>query len=207
MASTSSSRWKTSCDEVSSSSRAHPGNLPAASGRRADQTQTFPLRIILDETGAVEEKGRAFGGVIGWPVRKAGMVRIPIPGEVDPGLTDFGGKRQGRRPPARLADAAIGVIENECDLTGMESAGPSLQHRRPPTENVLVRGRAAERRFALSLRDVNLAPRRGRDCRPKLERSRIRICPAIRFNDVSPVGAPLLAGTVPKLFSGERVHF
>ena len=166
---------------------------PRGSRRLADQAQPFAFRIIPDETGAVEKHGGVLGRIIGGPAGKPCVVRIPAPCEMHPCLADIPGKSQRRRSSAGLANAESRIVENECDLAGVERARPSLQYRRPPTEDVLIGGRDTECGLAFALRDVDLAPGGGRNGSPEPERSRLGILPAIGLHNVPPSNSQALA--------------
>src|SRR5713226_6725340 len=176
------------------------------SRRLADQAQPFAFRIIPDETGAVEKHGGVLGRIIGGPAGKPCVVRIPAPCEMHPCLADIPGKGQRRRSSTGLTNAESRIVENECDLASVERAGPSLQCRRPPTENVLIGGRATECGLAFALRDVDLAPGGGRNGSPEPEWSRLGILPAIGLHDVPPSNSPALADALLQLLSRECIR-
>src|SRR5512140_33337 len=100
-------------------------------------------------------------------MEQTGMVRVSVPGEVDPCLADFPRKSHGRRSSACLPDTESGIVEYISYLAGMVSAGLAVQRRRPPAKNVAVGGCAAQSGLALSLRHMNLAPGRDGNGAPK----------------------------------------
>src|ERR1700757_807072 len=109
-----------------------------------DQSQSFFFGVVAYCAGRVKVHGCPLFRSVCGPMRQAVVIGIAGSGKIHPSSTDLLRQNECRGIAPTIVVANFGIVECECDFTGVEGTGAIVQHGRPPGIYVRVCWRSAQ---------------------------------------------------------------